>query len=78
MPSDWTARNTYYGGDSTEICDYCGCEFTVSVPLQDGHNETEEYYCPDCHKEFKTRASLSPVVRKIKNRTDGKTDYYKK
>ena len=41
------------------------------------NNEKEEYYCPECNKEFYARASL-PIrdVRVIKGRTDGKTDRY--
>lgn len=71
--SDWSSRNAYLGRDTEEKCNYCGCVYRVVVSLQDGHNETEEYYCPDCHKEYKTRACNSPLVSKISGRTDGKT-----
>lgn len=77
MASDWTARNPYLGSDHQETCDFCGCKFRVQVELQDGHNESEEYYCPDCHKEYRTRACITPRVTKMSGRTDGKTIKYK-
>ncbi|WP_064202805.1 hypothetical protein [Brevibacillus brevis] len=76
MMSDWTARNPYPAGDYTETCDFCGCKFRVQVSKQDGHNESEEYYCPDCRKEFRVRASMTPQVTKINDRTDGRTIRY--
>ena len=74
--TDWGTKNSYNGGTKKETCNYCGCEFEVSIQLQDGHNEAEEYYCPNCKKEFHVRACISPEVRKLKNRTDGKTNNY--
>ncbi|MEI2454910.1 hypothetical protein ABU614_15850 [Lysobacter firmicutimachus] len=59
-----------------QTCDYCGAKFRVDVPHQEGHDSLEEYYCPDCHKEFKTRAAYTPTVTRISGRTDGRTDQY--
>jgi Zn finger protein HypA/HybF involved in hydrogenase expression len=55
-----------------KTCDNCGAVFNVSVPGQEGCHESEEYYCPECHTEYKVRASNSPTVRLITPRTDGK------
>lgn len=68
----------YSGGDFEKKCDYCGCTYRVQVTLQDGHNESEEYWCPECNKESKIRASITPNVTLISPRTDGKTDSYYK
>ncbi len=57
-------------------CDYCGCVFKVEVPGQKGHEEPEEYYCPECNKEYKCRASNSPNVTMVSPRADGKTNKY--
>lgn len=62
--SDYTAKNSYLASDDVETCS-CGCIFEVIVSQQDGHNESEEYYCPDCRKQYKTWASLSPTVRRL-------------
>lgn len=56
-----------------QTCDCCGCVFKVEVPGQKGHEEPEEYYCPECRKEYKCRASNSPRVTLVKARTDGRT-----
>lgn len=74
--SDWSAKNPYDGGSYVETCSYCGCVYKVDIQLQDGHNESEEYHCPDCRKENSTRACNSPRVSKISDRTDGKSDFY--
>jgi|GEM_PF-3193330 len=76
MANDWCARNSYLSKDKVEVCNFCGCTFRVKVMKQDGHNEWEEYYCPECHQEFRAFASLSPVVTKVSSRTDGKTVKY--
>ncbi|MGG2065436.1 hypothetical protein [Bacillus sp. S14(2024)] len=73
--SDWAARNSFYR-DYKDNCNFCGCEFRVEVPTQDGHNESEEYYCPECYKEYKVRASNSPRVTLISGRTDGRKIKY--
>lgn len=65
-------------GESFEVtCDNCGAELKVQITRQKGHNEMEEYYCPECDKEHKKRASM-PIrnVNVIKSRTDGKTDKF--
>ena len=71
--SNWTATHPYKDKDVHESCDYCGCVFRMESQLQDGHNESEEYYCG---KEFKIRACITPRVTLISKRTDGKTDRY--
>jgi len=73
---DWSAIYTYEKDNFEQTCDYCGCVFRVIVPGQKGHEESEEYFCPECHKEFRIRASNSPKVIKISGRTDGRTDLY--
>ena len=55
-----------------QIYDTCGAVFTVDAPQQAGHNESKEYYCPECNREYKIRASNSPTVRLISPGTDGK------
>ena len=40
------------------------------------HNELEEYYCPDCGKEFRVRANNTPHVTKVSSRTDGRDIKY--
>lgn len=62
---DWTATHQYLDADYIEECDNCGCKFRVKVYKQAGHNDIEEYYCPNCHREFKTRACTTPEVYKI-------------
>lgn len=52
----------------------CGAKFEVIAPGQQGHEEPEEYFCPECLRMYKTRASNTPDVRLISPRTDGKTD----
>ena len=69
--SNWTATHPYKDKDVHESCDYCGCVFRMESQLQDGHN-----YCPECGKEFKIRACITPRVTLISKRTDGKTDRY--
>lgn len=61
------------------ICDNCGSEFSVSYCRQPGHNEREDFNCPECNKRFYVRASLpimSHNIRITKSRTDGKTDKF--
>ena len=75
---DYGATITTTEGHS-HTCDNCGAEISVSVAKQSGHNEREEYYCPECNKRFTTRASLPIMqgnVKLIKPRTDEKTDKY--
>lgn len=51
----------------------CGAKFEVVVPGQEGHEEPEEYFCPECFYMYKTRASNTPDVKLVSARTDGKT-----
>ena len=65
------------GNDYT--CDNCGAEFSVTYARQTGHNEREDFYCPECDKRFYVRASLpimSQNIRLTKPRTDGKTNKF--
>ncbi len=55
-----------------QTCDTCGAVFRVDVPRQAGHEESEEYYCPECNREYRVRASNSPTVTLITPRTDKK------
>lgn len=75
--SDWTGTHSYADKDFNEKCDYCGCIFRVQNQLQDGHNEIEEYCCPECGKEYKIRACNTPTITLISKRTDGRTDLFK-
>lgn len=61
-----------------QTCDYYGATFEVIVPGQKGHEEPEEYFCPECHKEFKCIASNSPNVIPRSPRTDGRTGPFSK
>jgi uncharacterized protein with PIN domain len=71
------ASTKSYGDSTSHACDYCGAEIEVLVTKQTGHNEKEDYYCPECNKRFYKRASLPIMnVNLIKPRTDGKTDKY--
>lgn len=53
-------------------CENCGAVYNVSIPKQDGHNESEEYYCPECRNKRTARACNSPQVDLVSPRTDGK------
>jgi hypothetical protein len=66
--SDWAARNSYLD-DEDEIRCKCGCLFRVSIIKQAGHNEREEYYCPDCNEEYSAMASLPPRVVKLEGKS---------
>ena len=76
---DYSATNP--NGDSdTHNCDYCNAKIEVRYVIQTGHNEKEEYNCPECNKLFHSKASL-PIqqhdVKLLSPRTDGKTDKFK-
>lgn len=73
---DYASTFTTTEGHS-QTCDYCGAEFSLTIPKQSGHNEREEYNCPECNKEYTVKASLPIMpsnIKLIKPRTDGKTD----
>lgn len=57
-----------------QTCDKCGAVFDVIVPGLKGHEESEEYFCPECFMMYMTRASNTPKVILITKRTDGKID----
>jgi ribosomal protein L37AE/L43A len=67
--------------ENSHTCDNCGAELSVTYARQAGHNEREDYNCPECDKRYYVRASLpimSHNVKVIKARTDGKNDRYQK
>jgi len=66
----------YEKSSTVEDCDFCGAKFRLSVPGQDGHEEREEYYCPECGKNSTCRASNRPSVDLIDKRTDNRTISY--
>lgn len=72
MSNPYESNYGYEKENFDKTC-HCGAVFNVSVPGQKGHEESEEYYCPECHCEYKARASNSPSTRLISRRTDGKT-----
>ncbi|MEN8941107.1 hypothetical protein [Acinetobacter baumannii] len=57
-----------------ETCSYCGAIYIVDIPGLLGHEEREEYFCPECSHVNFARASNSPRVSLVKARTDGKND----
>lgn len=63
----------YLKDEFDEACSYCGAVYHVVVPGQKGHEELEEYYCPECYTQSRVRASNSPQVTLISPRTDGRT-----
>ena len=73
---DWTTTHQYLDYEEIETCDNCGCKFKVKAYKQAGHNDMEEYHCPDCRKIFRRRACNTPEVQKISDRTDGKTEIF--
>ncbi len=62
--NDWAAKNSYLDAEDEIQCE-CGCLFKVWIFKQNGHNEREDYYCPDCKKEYSAIASLPPRVMKV-------------
>jgi hypothetical protein len=72
MSNPYETNYAYEKENSDQTC-HCGAVFNVVVPGQKGHEEPEEYYCPECMCEYRIRASNSPKVTLIFGRTDGKT-----
>ena len=66
---DWSSRNSYLdkANSGVQVCPKCGCTMSVTVMLQDGHNEIEEYCCPNklCDSKFSVRACNTPDVKLI-------------
>lgn len=60
-------------GEFDKTCSYCGAVFHVVVPGLAGHEESEEYLCPECGDVNWTRASNTPSTTLISPRTDGRT-----
>jgi DNA-directed RNA polymerase subunit RPC12/RpoP len=59
-----------YEKDRFEQTCSCGAIFEVVAPGQKGHEESEEYRCPECSAIYTIRASNTPRVRLISPRTD--------
>ena len=74
MTNPYEASYGYEKRRFTETCAHCGAVYEVVVPGQKGHEEPEEYFCPEWLYMSKTRASNSPTVTLVSPRTDGKTD----
>jgi predicted RNA-binding Zn-ribbon protein involved in translation (DUF1610 family) len=65
-----------YGDSDEHTCDYCGAVIATIITKQTAHNEREEYYCPECKKEYSAKASMPIRVQLVSPRTDGRTDRY--
>lgn len=62
---EWSVTHQYLDYSGEEICENCGCKFHIKVFKQAGHNEREEYRCPDCGKAYFIRACNTPEIHKI-------------
>jgi len=51
-----------------QVCEKCSSKLEVIVPHQEGHEDTEEYYCPVCHAEYTVRASNTPEVNVLEKK----------
>lgn len=49
---------------TTHDCE-CGAKLEVEPQYLTGHMESEEYYCPECNREYKIRSANTPNVRVI-------------
>lgn len=67
---DWSGSNAYEDKSKSglQTCSKCGCIMTVTIMVQDGHNEMEKYCCPNasCDKIFSVRACNTPDARLVK------------
>ena len=64
MTNPYSAAYPYSGGSYEEKCPKCNAVNVVEVTLQDGHNESEEYFCAKCGELLgQIRASLTPTTR---------------
>lgn len=70
MSNPYEPAYGYQKDEFDKTCEVCGSVFHVSVPGQKGHEESEEYYCPVCNKEYRIRASNTPTVTLISKGTD--------
>ena len=59
-------------------CSNCGAKFEVITTKLEGHNEKEDYFCPECSEPYKVRASVTPIVNLISKRTDIRKSKIKK
>ena len=59
-----------------KTCSYCGARVQVFVSREAGSDESQDYACPECNKQYTTHAALEPVVSLLAPRSDGKTDQY--
>ncbi|WP_302999254.1 hypothetical protein [Thomasclavelia spiroformis] len=70
MYYDWPGSNAYLDKSNSklQICPKCGCTMSVTVMVQDGHNEIEDYCCPNnsCDEVFSVRACNTPKVKLVK------------
>lgn len=74
MSNPHEASYGYQKDNFKQTCNHCGAVIEVTVPGQKGHEESEEYFCPECLCMYRVRASNSPTVTLVSARTDGKTD----
>lgn len=61
---DWGATNSY--GESQQITCDCGVTLEVRYAKQDGHNEVEEFSCPECGRKHSAMASMSIRENQVK------------
>ena len=45
-----------------QVCDNCLSKLEVTIPHQEGHEDSEDYICPVCEARYSVRASNSPEV----------------
>lgn len=63
MSNPHAAKYPYHAEDFEINCPKCGAKNRVSVTKQDGHNESEEYYCAGCKAEIgRISASITPTT----------------
>lgn len=63
----WASAHEYLADTFEKVCVNCGKRNKVEVSKQDGHNESEEYYCVHCGKQMGTvRSSNTPKTTIVK------------
>jgi DNA-directed RNA polymerase subunit M/transcription elongation factor TFIIS len=60
------------GEKREQTCENCGAELVLFITKQPGHNEKEEYECPECYAAYYVRASMPPRIVLKSKRSDGK------